>query len=613
MAGDKMWKKAVNLLTFREIKKREGFILYGVDDRTENKKEATETATDQRKRIHKKKPEKSHSNSNKKPNGINKESKNDQDITVNKNTTGNKEENNGLKNLLVDRDLAVNKANLEKIYSLPKNKDIVIREFMIFSDSSTKAFVLFIDGICDRKTINENVLKPLMLLTGRSKEVHNANIIEYIKERIIYGNQVDIHNTYEDVIEKVNYGGTAVFVDKCSACLVVETKGWDRRPIGRPETEQVIRGPHEAFNETLRSNTALLRKAIRNENMITEMFKIGVRNRTDIAVMYLEGLVNPSLVEEVKRRINSIDTDYVGESGILEQFIEDHPFMAVPQVLVTERPDRAASFILDGKVVIIIDGSPNALIVPTTFFALMHTPEDYYLRAPYANFVRLLRVTAIFIAIMTPGLYVAVTTFHQEMIPTDLILAISAARETVPFPTIVEVFMMEFAFEMIREAGVRVPGVIGNTIGIVGALILGQAAVSAGIVSPILIIVVAVTGLASFAIPNYSISFAFRGVRFIFTALAATFGFFGITAGLYILLTMMTSMKSFGVPLLSPIGPRTKAGPDIVLRGPLWSMEERPDFLDTLDRKRQPKISRGWVKPLMGKFAESGDKPEQDS
>ncbi|MFZ5753296.1 MAG: spore germination protein, partial [Bacillota bacterium] len=469
--------------------------------------------------------------------------------------------------------------------------------FTISLKPPLKAFAVFMEGLSDKDIINDVVLKPLMILSNLEEKTDLYNLAEYIKDNILPGNQVEITNEYKKIVESVNYGGTAVFIEGSPYCLLVETKGWDRRAVGKPATEQVIRGPHEAFNETLRSNTGLVRKLIRNEKLITEMFPLGERNKTNIAIMYIEDIANPELVREVKRRINSIKTDFVAESGILEQFIEDHPLMPSPQVLSTERPDRVAAFLVEGRVAIFVDGNPNILIVPTTLFSLLHSAEDYYLRMPYGNFVRLLRVVAVFIAIMTPSIYVAIITFHQEMIPTELILAIAASRETVPFPTILEVMMMELAFELIREAGVRVPGVIGNTIGIVGALILGQAAVQAGIVSPILIIVVAVTGLASFAIPNYSLSFAFRGVRFIFTLLAAGFGFFGVSAGLFLLLTTMCSMKSFGVPMLSPIGPRTKAGPDLVLRGPMWSMEERPDSLDTLDRQRQPRVSRGWVKP----------------
>ncbi|MDX9871297.1 MAG: spore germination protein [Clostridia bacterium] len=498
--------------------------------------------------------------------------------------------------MLVSPELEVNKERIKQIYSLPKNKDIILREFVIQLDRPVKAFAAYIEGISDRGTINENILRPLMSVCKPEMQSGSVNLAEYLKDSVIYGNQVDLHEKYKDIIPLVNYGCTVLFIDSAPAALVVETKGWDHRSIGKPETEQVIRGPHEAFNETLRSNTGLLRKAIRNTDLITEFIKIGTRNQTDVALMYLENVANPKLVAEVKRRISSISTDYVGETGILEQFIEDHPLMPLPQVLATERPDRTASFIMDGKVAILLDGNPNVLIVPADLFSLLHSPEDYYLRLPYGNLVRLMRVIAVFISLITPAFYVSIAIFHQEMIPTDLILAIAAGRETVPFPTIVEVFFMEFAFEMIREAGVRVPGVIGNTLGIVGALILGQAAVQAGIVSPILIIVVALTGLASFAIPNYSMSFAFRGVRFVFTALAAAFGFPGITAGLFVLLSGITAMKSFGVPFMVPIGPRTRSGPDIVMRGPVWSMEERPDFLDTQERRRQPQISRGWVK-----------------
>lgn len=583
----KAWQVVATALTFQETSQEEPFILYGVNDIPQNM-EKEERATLQKTGA-----------VEEKTNGKNRTWKRPQRIRrmePEKESEVDEAGDSYLKRLLVDPQLKINKGYIEEIFFLPKNKDIIVRDFTISLQEPVKAFAVFMEGLTDRKTINDDVLKPLMLYAGTTEKVDVSTLPEHIKDNVVYGNQVDLHDNYQDIVDKINYGGTAIFIDGCVKCLLVETKGWDRRGIGKPENEAVIRGPHEAFNETLRSNTGLIRKAIRNPHLITEIFKIGVRNRTDVAIMYVENLVNPRLVEEVKRRITSIKVDYVGESGILEQFIEDHPFMAAPQVLSTERPDRVASFILDGKVAIILDGNPNVLIVPVTFFALLHSPEDYYLRMPYANLVRFLRVVALFIALMVPGIYISITNYHQEMIPTDLILSIAASREAVPFPTIIEVILMEFAFELIREAGVRVPGIIGNTLGIVGALILGQAAVQAGIVSPVLIIVVAVTGLASFAIPNYAMSFAFRGVRFIFTALAAVFGFFGISAGLFILLTSMTSTKSFGVPILSPIGPRTKAGPDIVMRGPMWSMEERPDFLDTLDRRRQPQISRGWLK-----------------
>ena len=507
-----------------------------------------------------------------------------------------KQKNFNFEELYVNPSLDVNKRYLNIIYSLPKNKDIIIREFYIALESPLKAFVLFIDGLSNADIINNSILKPLMVLLDEGIKIKHGEVAEYIKEHLLPGHDVKILNEYRQILDLVNYGNTAIFFEGSAQCLVVETKGWERRSVGRPEVEQVIMGPHEAFNETLRSNTALIRKALRNEQLITEMIKMGSRNRIDVAIMYLKDLVNPQLLEEVKRRISSIKTDYVGVSGVLEQFIEDSSVMFSPQILTTERPDRVVSFLVEGHVAIIVDGGPQVLIVPATLFSLMHSAEDYYLRYPYGNFLRVLRIFALFIASLTPAFYVSIVTFHQEMIPTELILTIVASHTTVPFPTIFEVFAMELAFELIREAGVRVPGVIGNTIGIVGALILGQAAVQAGIVSPILIIVIAITGLASFAIPNFSISFGFRGIRFIFTILAALFGILGISGGLFVLLLSLVNMKSFGVPFLAPVSPKAKTGPDVVLRGQLWSMEERAAYLKPLDKRRQPKISRGWLK-----------------
>ena len=610
----KLWKKAFSLIVFNESKEQEGFLLISEKQKRqqEGQKEEKSKQQDRGKRkkqflikkgIEKegqKKENKKKRSSLKKPSRVKKTP-----LSLAEQKEKNKEKNMTEEpirpeKLVVSSSLEDNKRYLEKIYSLPKNKDIILREFYIALETPLKAFVLFIDGLADKEIINNSILKPLMVLLDEETEIEGNEAATYIKEHLLPGHDVLALEKYRQILDFVNYGNTAIFIEGCAQCLVIETKGWDRRSVGKPEVEQVIMGPHEAFNETLRSNTALIRKALRNENLITEMVKVGSRNKIDVAIMYLEDLTNPQLVAEVKRRIASIDTDYVGVSGVLEQFIEDEPFRLSPQILTTERPDRVVSFLVEGHITVIIDGGPQALIVPATIFSLLHSSEDYYLRMPYGNFLRILRVFALFIAILTPSIYVSIVTFHQEMIPTELLLAIAASRATVPFPTIFEVFAMEFAFELIREAGVRVPGVIGNTIGIVGALILGQAAVQAGIVSPILIIIIAITGLASFAIPNYSISFSFRGRRFIFTILAAFFGFFGIAGGLFLFLLSLVNMKSFGVPFLAPVSPKTKTGPDVVLRGPVWSMEERVDYLAPLDRRRQPNISRGWIKKPRG-------------
>jgi spore germination protein KA len=614
-SGSQLWKKMLSLIFFKEEKKKEELFLFTIEkqkrqqvEQGEQKNKLEDKVKSKKQfRVKKKIIEAGQQKENKKKRASFKKP-----VRVNKTPLSfaelkkKKQEKNKFarepfipEKLVVSSSLESNKYYVEQIYSLPKNKDIILREFYLALDSPLKAFMLFIDGLAEKEIINNSILKPLMVLLD-GVQIEGNEIATYIKEHLLPGHDVQVLEEYRQILDFVNYGNTAIFVEGCAQCLVVETKGWDKRSVDKPEVEQVIMGPHEAFNETLRSNTALIRKALRNENLITEMVKVGARNKIDVAIMYLEDLTNPQLVKEVKRRIISIKTDYVGVSGVLEQFIEDEPFRLSPQILTTERPDRVVSFLVEGYVTVIVDGAPQALIVPVTLFSLLHSSEDYYLRLPYGNFLRILRVLALFITILTPGIYVAIVTFHQEMIPTELLLAIAASRATVPFPTIFEVFAMEFAFELIREAGVRVPGVIGNTIGIVGALILGQAAVQAGIVSPILIIVIAITGLASFAIPNYSLSFSFRGRRFIFTVLAASFGFFGIAGGLFFFLITLVNMKSFGVPFLAPISPKIKTGPDVVWRGPVWSMEERVDYLAPLDRRRQPNISRGWIKKPRG-------------
>lgn len=491
--------------------------------------------------------------------------------------------------------LEVNKKRIEEIYGLPENKDFIIREFTIALSPPVQAFALFMEGLSDKKIINQHILQPMMLFSN-FHEVVEGYLLDHVQKRVLTGNQVTAHEKFEQIVGGVNYGSTAVFIDGCDQALLMETKGWDHRGVDTPANEPVIRGPQEAFGETLRTNTALIRKYIRSAKLTTEMFKVGEIAQTDLAIMYLRGVANDSLVKEVKRRIKSLKSDAIIDSGILEQFIEDRPWNIAPQVMATERPDRVAYMILRGKVAILLGDNPYVLIVPTTMFDQLHTQEDYYLRPLYGSFLRLVRALAFYIAFLTPGVYLSIVLFHKEMIPTELLLAITGARERVPFPSIIEVIVLEVSFEFIREASVRIPGLMGATIGIVGALILGQAAVQANIVSPILVIVVAVTGLASFAIPSYSLQFSLRIVRFAYIVLGTLLGFVGIVFGLFIQMHMMASLKSFGVPYLAPMSPTTKTSGDVALRVSVFSWENRPDYMNTQKQKFQPNIARGWVK-----------------
>lgn len=491
--------------------------------------------------------------------------------------------------------LSQNKKIISKLYGLPENKDFVIREFAIGTDSDTNCFAVFIDGLTD-KAIQDLLFQALMLFVEKPLPKDKGGLVYLVREHLLPGNQVAVKNLFSDVLTAVNMGDTAIFLEGSTKALLIETKGWEHRGVERPQSEQVVRGPQEAFTETLRTNTALLRKTIRNEQLTTEMLILGDRTKTIVAIMYLRDLANPDLVAEVKRRLDSIKTDYIAESGILSELIEDHPYNLNPTILTTERPDRVASKIVEGRVAIIVDGSPFVLVVPTTLYEQLHTGEESYIRWQYGTYLRYLRALAFLVSFLAPGIYLAIVLFHHEMIPTELLLAIAGNREKVPFPSLVEVLLMGISFELIREAGIRLPGVIGGTIGIVGALILGQAAVQANIVSPFLVILVAITGLASFAIPDYSLSFAMRIYSFMYIILGVSLGFFGIAIGIFSQMALTANLKSFGVPYLAPVGPRTAGGVDVVYRMPLFSHEKRPDYINPQDITRQPQVSRGWIK-----------------
>lgn len=496
----------------------------------------------------------------------------------------------------VSHRLEFNREKIKDIYDIPKNKDFVIRDFYLGLEPPVKAFALFMEGLTDKNLINMTVLQPLMVLTHLDGFEHKGNLVDFIKDKLLPGNQINKQHNYKEIVDAVNFGSTAIFLEGCHEALLVETKGWEHRNVSSPRAENVIRGPHEAFNEVLRVNTGLIRKQLRSHELITEMFKIGARNNIDVAIMYVRTVANQALVKEVIRRVTGIKADYIADSGVLEQFIEDHPYSLVPQVIATERPDRVNFYLTQGRVAILLDGSPYALVVPGTLFEQLHTPEDYYLRPSHGTLMRLVRTFAFYTAFLLPGVYLSIVLFHQEMIPTDLLLAIAGARDKVPFPSLVEVIIMEISFELIREAGIRIPGVLGSTIGIVGALILGQAAVQANIVSPILIIVTAVTALASFSVPNYSLQFALRIARFAYILLGAFLGFFGITLGLFYHISIMAAQKSFGVPYIVPAAPQTNTGKGSLIRAFVWNKENRPDYLQVKDTRQQPKVSRRWLK-----------------
>ncbi len=481
---------------------------------------------------------------------------------------------------------------LKEEFSFGKSGDIKMREFTIRIDGNDrKAVIFFIDGLVNKQFVNDFILRPLMI---KSREIEISSF-RAIGEILLSQSEYKETNVIGDLTFDLNFGSAIMLVDGAKTAFSLDVKGWQHRGVESPQTERIIRGPNDAFSEQLRENTALIRHLIRNKSLMCQEFKVGKISQTPVSVMYIENVANASLVEETLRRIESIGVDYIFAAAEIEQLLEDKTFTTIPQFLSTERPDRASRALLDGKVVILVDGSPFVLIVPTTVFELNEAAEDNYLRFPYVNFIRIIRWIAFILSLLLPGLYVAVVSFHSELLPTGILMSIIASREPVPFPSLVEIIIMEICLEIIREASIRVPEASGSTLSIVGALILGQAAVSAGIVSPILIIIVSITAIGSFATPNYYLGLAARILRFAYIFLGAIAGFLGIISGLFVNILLWTNATSMGVPMGAPFAPITNKGiPSPLFLPPIWKQENREDYINPRRKRRQAHISRKW-------------------
>lgn len=470
-------------------------------------------------------------------------------------------------------DLKKNIETLKQIFCYPVNQDFVIREIHIKSIDRL-GILCFLQGMADVDSLEKQIILPLLEYTVEGRV--NEDIITALMRRVLTGKGVHRTKDFKDVTENIVNGNTVLLIQGLNIGISLATVGYEHRAIEKPTIENTLKGPKEAFVESEQTNRSLIRKYVRDEKLITESIDMGGMGSNEVLMMYISDIANEDLVQDVKERIKQIKVDKMQTISILEQHIEERPYSLIPTVLATERPDRVAAFLAEGHIALLMDGSPSALIVPITFWSLFQNPEDQYQRWAYGNFVRIIRIMCCFIALLTPGLFLAITSFHVDMIPTDLVLAIASSREVLPFPAFMEVLIMEISFELLREAGVRIPTPIGPTIGIVGALILGQAAVEANIVSPILVIIVAITGLASFAIPEISLGFMIRIGRFLFLIAGTLMGFYGIAVLFTVCLGYLSTIKSFGVYFMSPYAPSYPSSKDLVVRPPVWKQWIRP-------------------------------------
>jgi len=484
----------------------------------------------------------------------------------------------------IDIALEKNIAYLESILS--ESTDIIMRSLWV-GDNKYWIYMVYMDSMIDRMLIEGKILKNLMY---DLKTVPEERGIEYLKDNGLTTADVTVSDSMEDALKNMFSGDTLIFGNHCDKVLVIDSKGYPNRGVPSAESEIAVRGSKESFSEVIRVNTILIRRRIRDTRLKVKQAVVGVRSKTDVAIVYMDDLARKDILDEVMRRLQEFEIDGIFDSGGLEQLIEEKWYSPFPEFQSTERPDKAASAIMEGRIVLIVDNSPMVLILPTTLNCFFQTSDDYYNRWGTVCFTRLLRYISALISAMLPGIYVAIATFHPEILPTKLALSFVASRQGVPFPLAIEVLLMELAFELLREAGIRLPGPMGGTLGIVGGLIIGQAAVDANIISPTVVIVVALTALSAFTIPNEGFASAFRLVKFYLLLLGSLLGLVGFTLGAISVLTHLASLKSFNIPYLMPFVAANvnnrEDEKDSIVRFPLLTMKSRPVFTRKEARRR---------------------------
>ncbi|ACB84461.1 spore germination protein [Natranaerobius thermophilus] len=477
--------------------------------------------------------------------------------------------------------------NLEDIKNaLDTNFDLVIREFNVQGHENRKAFIAYLSKIVNEEKINDNIVKPLMEPMERYESLQNLDL-SYIKNSILPTVNVEQVSDLNQIIENIVNGETALFYMNYGEALSIDSWEVKGRDIEKPETETVVRGPKESFNESLSENTALLRRKIKNPDLKLESFTLGNQTKTEVIVAYMEDIADENIVNEVKSRLSEIDIDAILESGYVEEFLEDAPYSPFPTVGNTEKPDKLAADLLDGRIGLMFDGTPIALYVPYLFVETFMTSEDYYTRYSYASFLRGIRIIALLVTVMLPGFYVSVVSFHPELIPKELAVSIAVASEGVPFPTFLEILFFGVIFEILREAGIRMPSNVGQAVSIVGALILGEAAIQAGIVGAPVVIVTALTAISGFAVPTQLDALTMLRIPFVFAS--AIMGLPGLLTAFNFIIIYLCSLRSFSVPYFSPVAPLSLSGlKDFMVRVPWWLMFKRPKLISEKNKKRQP-------------------------
>jgi len=464
----------------------------------------------------------------------------------------------------------------------PANADVLVRRFR---SGAFESAVLAIDGMVSTQQVNENILKPCMDLPhGAGQDVPEQERAAYLSQNAVSILPVKMKDNIDELISDMLGGQCVLLCEGCACACVMDTRGYEKRTIGRPEAEKVVLGPHESFTESIRTNITLLRRIVQREELTTEFVTAGGGMKTRCALLYLRGTADEAMIARIRGRIERCGYDFPLTTGDVEQLVEEHPLSLIPQCVRTERPDRAASFLAEGQIVVLTDGSPDALGAPATLYHQLHTPDDATLRWQCGTFLRFVRLTGMMIHLLLPGVYLSLLRFHPELLSPMLLTSVYETGSRVPVPSFLEALLMTLAFDLITEAGLRAPGALGNALGIVSGLILGQSAVSADIVSPLLLIVVAASGLGGFCVPGYALSVSLRIAQLALLTCGALGGLYAMGLCLLALLCALCAMDSAGSPLTAPVTPRRPGNADILLRMPMQYQKARAFFAAKSDQ-----------------------------
>lgn len=477
-------------------------------------------------------------------------------------------------------DLQENISLFQKLFN--KDNTLILRRIENKNVPHLKCCLIGLDGMVDINIINENVIRPIVCADSADE---NGTILDFLEGKVIEINNVERSEDVNKLLESLLYGDSLLFADGCPAALILNTKGWQTRAIEEPEFEKVFVGPREGFTESLLVNLSMVRRRILSSELKLQFRTFGTRTKTKACICYMEGLAHQEILDELQRRLDSVDLDGILDQEYIREFITDAPYSAFNTMYRTERPDTVAGKLLEGRIALLIDGSPAAITLPCLFVESIQTNEDYYLQFYSSSFNRILRIITLFITTCLPALYLCVVAYHQELIPTKLLLSIAASRSGIPFPTVIEMLALLLVFEILRESGTRMPTNFGQAFSIVGALVLGQAAVEAKFVSSAMVIIIATTGITSLMLPKMVNTILIY--RIVLILISAVLGFFGFILVFSAILAHVLSLRSFGVPYMTFVATFEKEDiRDTVLRMPWYFMNFRPKYIAS-DRKRK--------------------------